>query len=67
MYQNNIREIISQSDHSFNSYDQISKCPMCVYHWMRLIRFGMKILAASDTGSDFAIRCPWVLSLHLYR
>jgi len=33
---------------------------------MRLIRFRMKILAASDTESDYAIRCTWVLSLHLY-
>jgi len=31
------------------------------------IPLGMKILAASDTESDYAIRCTWVLSLHLYR
>jgi len=37
-----------------------------VYHWMRLIRLRIKILAASDTESDYAIRCTWVLSLHLY-
>ena len=57
----------SQSDHSFNSYDQNSKCSIYVYHWMRLIRFHLKILPASDTKSDYAIRCTWVLSLHLYR
>ena len=38
-----------------------------VYHWMRLIRFRMKILAASDTESDYTIRCTWVLSPHLHR
>ena len=38
-----------------------------LYHWMRFIRFRMKILAASDTESDCALRCAWVLSLHLYR
>jgi len=38
-----------------------------LYHWMRLIRFRMKILAASDTESDGAMRCTRVLSLHLYR
>ena len=46
---------------------QNSKCSIYVYHWMRLIRFLVKILAASDTESDYAIRCTWVLSLHLYR
>jgi len=25
------------------------------YHWMRLIRFSMKILAASDTESDHSL------------
>jgi len=60
-------EIISQSDHSFNSYDQKSKRPIYVYHRMRLIRFRMKILASSDMESDSAMRCTWVLSLHLYR
>ena len=34
---------------------------------MRLIWFRVKIVAASDTGSDYAIYCAWVLSLHLYR
>jgi len=34
---------------------------------MRFIRFRRKILAASDTESEYAIRCTWVLSLHLYR
>ena len=38
-----------------------------VYHWMRHIGFPVKMLAASDTESDYAIRCTWVLSLHLYR
>jgi len=57
MDQDDNREIISQSDHSFNSYDQESKCSTYVYHWMRLIRFSMKILAASDTESDYAIHC----------
>jgi len=50
MYQDDTREIISQSDDSFNSYDQKSKCSIYVYHWMRLIRFRVKILAASDTN-----------------
>jgi len=39
MYQDDTCEIISQSDHSFNSYDQNSKSSIYVYHWMRLIRF----------------------------
>ena len=34
---------------------------------MRLIRFYMKFLAASDMESDYAIRCTWVLSLQLHR
>jgi len=67
MYQDDICEIISQSYHSFDSYDQKSKCSIYVYHWMRLIKFCMKILAASDTESDYAIHCTWVLSLHMYR
>jgi len=36
-----------------------------VYPWMRLIRFPMKILGASDSESDYAIGCTWVISLHL--
>jgi len=46
--QDDTGEIISQSDHSFNSYDQKPKFSIYVYHWMRLIRFSVKILAASD-------------------
>ena len=49
MYQDDTRAIISQSDHSFNIYDQKSKCSIYVYCWMRLNRSHMKILAASDT------------------
>jgi len=67
MCQRDTCEIISQSDHPFNSCDQNSKCSIYDYHWMRVIRFRMKILAASDTESDYAIHCTWVLSLHLYR
>jgi len=57
MCQNDTSEIISQSDHPFKSYDQKSKCSIYVYHWVRLIRFHMKILAASDTESDYGIHC----------
>jgi len=32
MCQNGTCEIISQSDHSFKSYDQKSKCSIYVYH-----------------------------------
>ena len=60
-------EIISQSDHSFNSYDQKSKCSINVYHWMGRAKFRVKILAASDTEFGYTIRCAGVLSLHLYR
>jgi len=67
MYQDDTREIISQSNHPSNSYERKSKCSIYVYYWMRLIRFRMKILAAFDTESDNAMRCTWVLSLHLYR
>ena len=67
MYRDGTCEIISQSDHSFCSYDQTSKCSIYVYHWMRLIKFSVKILTASDTESDYALRCTWVSSLHLYR
>ena len=67
MYQDDTCEIISQSDHSFNRYDQKFKSSIYVYHWIRLIRFHIKILAASNTESDYAIRCTWVLSHHLYR
>jgi len=63
MYYDATCEIIFQSDHSFNSYDQQSKCSIYVHHWMRLIRLRMKILA-SDTESDYAIRCTWVLLRH---
>jgi len=66
MCQDDTCEIISQSNHSFNSYDQKSNRSIHFYYWMRLIRFCMKILAAADTESDYAIRCAWV-SLHLYR
>jgi len=47
MPQDSTCEIISQSNHLFNSK---SKCSIYVYHWMRLIRFHVNILAASDTG-----------------
>jgi len=64
MCQDETCEIISQPDHSFNSYDQKSKCSIYVYHWISIC---MKILVASDTESGYRIRCTWVLSLHLYR
>ena len=63
MYQDDICEIVSLSDHAFNSYNQKSKCSIYVYHWMR---FYVKILAASNMESDCTMRCTWVLSLHLY-
>jgi len=67
MCRDNTCEIIYQSDHLFNSYDQKFKCSIYVDHWMRLVRFRMKILAASDTESDYVIHCTWALSFHLYR
>jgi len=67
MCQDDICEIISQADHPFSSYDRKSKCSIYGYYQMRLIRFRTKILAASDTESDYTIRCTWVLSLHLHR
>ena len=67
MCQDDTCKIISQSYQPFNSYDKISKCSIYVYQWMRLIRFCMKTLAASDTEYDYAIRFSWVLSLHLHR
>ena len=66
MCQDDTGEITSQSGHSFNSYDQKAKCSIYVYHQVRLIRFHMKILEASDMESDYALHCNWVLSLHLY-
>ena len=42
-----VKLFLKQATHS--SHDQKSKCPIYVYHWMRLIRLRMKILAASDT------------------
>jgi len=60
MYQDDTCEMISQSNHSFNIYD-----PHYVYHWMKPFRFCVEILAASDTESDDAIRCTWLLSLYL--
>jgi len=39
MCQDDTFELLSLSDHSFKSYDQKSKCPIYVYHWMRRIRF----------------------------
>ena len=48
MCQDDTCEIISQSDHPFNNYDQKSKCSIYVSHWMRHIRYHVKILAASD-------------------
>ena len=67
MCQEDTCEIISQPDHSFNSYDQKSKCSIYVYHWMRLSRFRMKVLAPSDMESSYAIHWTWVLSLYLHR
>ena len=32
VYQDDTCEIISESDHPFNSYDQKSKCSIYVYH-----------------------------------
>jgi len=66
MCQDDTCKIISQSDHPFNSKDQKFKFSIYVYHWMRLIRFHMKILTASGTESDYVIRCTWVMSIHLY-
>ena len=67
MCQDDTCDSFSQSDHRFKSYNQKFKCSIYVYHWMRHIKFRAKILAASDTESDCAIHCTWVLSLHLYR
>jgi len=67
MCQNDTCEIISQSDLSFNSHDQKFKYSIYVYDWITPIRFRMKILSASDVKSDFAMRCTWLLSLHLCR
>jgi len=36
-------EIISQEDHPFDSYDRKSECSIYVDHWMRHIRFCVKI------------------------
>jgi len=41
------------------------KNPNALY--MPIIRSRMKILAASDMESDYAIHCTWVLSPHLYK
>jgi len=57
MYQDDICQIISQSDHPFKSYDRKSKSSIYAYHWMRHIRFGTKTLAAFDTESDTAHGC----------
>ena len=57
---------IVQQTKNQNTYS-IAMIIQMLYHWMRFIRFRMKILAASDTESDCALRCAWVLSLHLYR
>ena len=51
----------------FNSDYRKSKCSIYDYHQMSLIGFRMKILTASGTESDYAIRCTWVLSIHLRR
>jgi len=70
MCQDGTCEIISLSD-PFKSYDQKSKFSIYVYHWMRRIRFrvkiSLKILAPSDTQSDYAIHCTRVLTLHRHR
>ena len=62
-----VKAFLNQNEHSFKSYDRKSKCSIYVNHWMWLIRFRIKIFAASDTESDYAIHCSWVLSLHLSR
>ena len=52
MCQDGSSETICLSDPAFESYEQKSKWSIYVYHWMRQIRFRVKILAASDTESD---------------
>jgi len=42
-----------------------SNAPHNVYHWVWHTRYHGKIPAASDTESDYAIWCTWVLSLHV--
>jgi len=54
MCQDDTYEIISLSDYPFKSYVQKFKCSIYVYHWMRHIRFCVKILAAPDMESDCA-------------
>ena len=51
MCQNDTCEISSHSDHSFNSYDEKSKCSIYVF------------LSLDEATIHFT----WVLSLHLYR
>jgi len=60
--QNGTREIISQSDHPFQSYDQKFKCSIYVHYWMRPIRFRGKILAPSDIEFDCVMCRPWMFS-----
>ena len=55
MCQDDTGGTIFQSDHPFNSYDRKYKCCLYVYHWMKLIRFLTKILAASDKQSDYTM------------
>jgi len=66
MYQDDTSEIISQSDHSFNTIKNPNSRYMSIIGWGH-IRFLVKILASSETGFDYAIRCTWVLSFYLYR
>jgi len=50
MCHNDTCEIITQSDHSFKSYDQKPQCSRYVYHWMRQIRFRVKFLCLLQTA-----------------
>jgi len=57
MCQDDTCEIISQSDNSFNSYAQKSKCSICLAWGLLGSVWKSEHPAVSDTKSDYAIRC----------
>ena len=48
-----MKSFLNQTTHSIVMIKNSNA--LYVYHWRRLIRFRVKILAASDTDSDYAI------------
>jgi len=61
VYQDDICDIISRSDHLFKGYDQKLKRSICTHHWMRQFRFHVH-----ESLSTLWLKIRWRNMLHSF-